>query len=166
MPEPTPPQTVGPFFSIGLDWADGPLVAEPGSNGAIAIRGAVLDGEGAPVPDALVETWQTDPAPPARGLGRCPTDARGRWEIVTCKPAAAGDEAPHLAVAIFARGLLHRVATRIYFGDEPDANAGDPLLASLGDPERASLLATPDGAGAYRFDIHLQGDHETAFFAL
>ena len=65
MPEPTPPQTVGPFFSIGLGWADGPAVVPPGSEGAIAIRGTVLDGDGAPVPDALIETWQTDPAPPA-----------------------------------------------------------------------------------------------------
>jgi len=166
MPDPTPPQTVGPFFSIGLPWPDGAAVAEPGSDGAIALRGAVLDGEGAPVPDALVETWQADPAPPARGFGRCPTDAQGRWEIVTRKPSAAGGEAPHVAVAVFARGLLHRLATRIYFADEPSANAADPVLAALGEHERATLLAEPDGRGGYTFDIHLQGDHETAFFAL
>jgi protocatechuate 3,4-dioxygenase alpha subunit len=169
MPDPTPPQTVGPFFSIGLPWPDGPAVVEPGSEGAVALRGTVRDGEGAPVPDALIETWQTDPPPPARGFGRCPTDAQGRWEIVTRKPRAGGTgsgEAPHVAVAVFARGLLHRVATRIYFGDEPEANAADPLLASLGEAERATLVAAPDGRGAYTFDIHLQGDHETVFFAL
>ena len=166
MPDPTPPQTVGPFFSIGLPWPDGPAVAEPGSDGVIALRGAVLDGEGAPVPDALIETWQTDPAPPARGFGRCPTDAQGRWQIVTRKPAATGGEAPHVAVAVFARGLLHRLATRVYFADEPSANAADPVLAALGEHERATLLAEPDGRGGYTFDIHLQGDHETAFFAL
>jgi protocatechuate 3,4-dioxygenase alpha subunit len=168
MPDPTPPKTVGPFFSIGLHWPDGPTVVEPGTEGAVALRGTVRDGEGAPVPDALVETWQTDPPPPARAFGRCPTDAQGRWEIVTRKPRAGGTgsgEAPHVAVAVFARGLLHRVATRIYFGDEPEANAADPLLASLGEAERATLVAAPDG-GAYTFDIHLQGDHETVFFAL
>jgi len=169
MPDPTPPQTAGPFFSIGLPWPDGAHVVQPGSAGAIALRGTVRDGEGTPVPDALVETWQTDPAPPERGFGRCPTDGEGRWEIVTRKPRAGGtgsEEAPHVAVAVFARGLLHRLATRIYFGDEPEANAADPLLAALGEAERATLVAEPDGSGGYRFDIHLQGDHETVFFAL
>ena len=163
MPDATPPQTVGPFFSIGLPWPDGPAVAEPGSEGAIVLRGTVYDGEGAPVPDALIETWQSDPAAPARGFGRCPTDGDGRWEIVTRKPAAAGGEAPHVAVAVFARGLLHRVATRIYFGDEPEANAADPLLSGLDPDRRATLIAAAEDGG-YRFDIHLQGDHETAFF--
>ena len=165
MPDATPPQTVGPFCSIGLPWPDGPAVVEPGAEGAIVLRGAVYDGEGAPVPDALIETWQTDPAPPARGFGRCPTDGDGRWEIVTRKPAAAGGEAPHVAVAVFARGLLDRVATRIYFGDEPDANAADPLLSGLDPERRATLIAEADDDG-YRFDIHLQGDHETAFLRL
>ena len=165
MPDPTPPQTVGPFFSIGLPWPDGPAVVEPGSDGAIVLRGIVYDGEGAPVPDALIETWQSDPAAPSRGFGRCPTDGDGRWEIVTRKPAAAGGEAPHVAVAVFARGLLHRVATRIYFGDEPDANAADPLLSGL-DPDRRATLIAAAHDGGYRFDIHLQGDHETAFLQL
>jgi protocatechuate 3,4-dioxygenase, alpha subunit len=162
MPDATPPQTVGPFFSIGLPWDDGPHVVEPGSGSAIALRGVVLDGEGEPVPDALVETWQA-PGEGCRGFGRCPTDEDGRWEIVTRKPAAAGGEAPHVAVAVFARGLLHRVPTRIYFGDEPAANAADPLLAALEPDRRATLIATPEDGG-YRFDIHLQGDHETVFF--
>ena len=165
MPDPTPPQTVGPFFAIGLPWDDGPAVVEPGSEGAVVLRGTVYDGEGAPVPDALVETWQADPAPPARGFGRCPTDADGRWEIVTRKPAAAGGEAPHVAVAVFARGLLDRVATRLYFGDEADANAADPLLSGL-EPERRETLIAAAEHGGYRFDIHLQGDHETVFFRL
>ena len=164
MPDPTPPQTVGPFFAIGLPWDDGPAVVEPGSAEAITLRGTVRDGEGAPVPDALIETWQA-PGDGCRGFGRCPTDEHGRWEIVTRKPEAAGGEAPHVAVAVFARGLLDRVATRIYFGDEPEANAADPLLASLAEPERATLVAEPDGAG-YTFDIHLQGDHETVFLRL
>jgi protocatechuate 3,4-dioxygenase alpha subunit len=164
MAEPTPPQTVGPFFSIGLPWDDGPAVVAPGSEGAVVLRGTVYDGEGAPVPDALVETWQA-PGEGCRGFGRCPTDEHGRWEIVTRKPEAAGGEAPHVAVAVFARGLLDRVPTRIYFGDEPEANAADPLLASLGEAQRATLVAEPDGEG-YTFDIHLQGDHETVFIRL
>jgi protocatechuate 3,4-dioxygenase alpha subunit len=162
MTGPTPPQTVGPFFSIGLPWEDGPAVVEPGSEGAIALRGTVYDGEGEPVPDALIETWQA-PDEGCRGFGRCPTDADGRWEIVTRKPAPAAGEAPHVAVAVFARGLLHRVPTRIYFGDEADANAADPLLCALDADRRATLIATAED-GAYRFDIHLQGDHETVFF--
>jgi protocatechuate 3,4-dioxygenase alpha subunit len=162
MTGPTPPQTVGPFFAIGLPWDDGPAVVEPGSAGAVTLRGTVYDGEGAPVPDALVETWQA-PGDGCRGFGRCPTDADGRWEIVTRKPAAAGGEAPHLAVAVFARGLLDRVPTRVYFGDEPEANDADPLLSALDPGRRATLIAMTEDGG-YRFDIHLQGDDETVFF--
>jgi protocatechuate 3,4-dioxygenase, alpha subunit len=159
MPEPTPPQTVGPFFAIGLPWEDGPFVVARDDEGAIALRGRVYDGEGAPVPDALIETWQ------AAGFGRCPTDEQGRWEIVTRKPEATDGEAPHVAVAVFARGLLHRVPTRIYFGDEERANAADPLLASLEPDRRETLIAAAEDGG-YRFDIHLQGDHETVFLEL
>jgi protocatechuate 3,4-dioxygenase alpha subunit len=159
MLEPTPPQTVGPFFAIGLPWPDGPIVVAREDEGSITLRGRVYDGEGAPVPDALVETWQ------AAGFGRCPTDEEGRWEIVTRKPEATGGEAPHVAVAVFARGLLDRVPTRLYFADEEAANEADPLLSSLDPERRATLLAAPDGAGGYRFDVHLQGDHETVFFS-
>jgi len=162
MASPTPPQTVGPFFSIGLPWDDGPEVVARGSDGAIALRGTVCDGEGAPVPDAIVETWQA-PGDGCRGFGRCPTDPDGRWEIVTRKPAAEGGEAPHVAVAVFARGLLDRVPTRAYFGDEAEANAADPLLSSL-EPERRETLIAAAEDGGYRFDIHLQGDRETVFF--
>jgi len=164
MPGPTPPQTVGPFFAIGLPWEDGPDVVERASDAAIRLRGTVLDGEGVPVPDALVETWQA-PGDGCRGFGRCPTDAEGRWEIVTRKPAAAGGEAPHVAVAVFARGLLHRVPTRIYFADEPEANAADPVLSTLDPARRATLIAAAEDGG-YRFDIHLQGEHETVFIEL
>ena len=182
---PTPSQTIGPFFAVGLIWADGPDVVPEDTPGAVRIGGRVLDGAGAPVADALVETWQADPAGrfahpddprgPAsgefRGFGRCATDAQGRWAIRTLKPGPlpireGGVEAPHLDVSVFARGLLHRVVTRIYFPDEAQANAADPLLGSIGDPEiRARLVAVPDGDGL-RFDIHLQGDQETPFLAI
>jgi protocatechuate 3,4-dioxygenase, alpha subunit len=164
MPEPTPPQTVGPFFSIGLPWPDGPEVVARDSDGAIVLRGTVYDGEGAAVPDALVETWQA-PGPGCRGFGRAPTDDDGRWEIVTRKPEGADGEAPHVAVAVFARGLLDRVPTRLYFADEEAANAADPLLSSL-DPERRATLIAAVEPGGYRFDIHLQGDDETVFLGL
>jgi protocatechuate 3,4-dioxygenase, alpha subunit len=177
----TPSQTVGPFFSLGLPWEDGPFVVPEGAEGAIRIRGRVFDGDGKPVPDALVETWQADPAGrfphpddprgPAegfRGFGRCPTGDDGGWEIVTVKPGPVPGvngalQAPHLAVSLFARGLLDRVVTRIYFGDEPEANATDPVLALLDRDRRGTLIAAP-GDGGYAIDIHLQGDRETAFF--
>jgi protocatechuate 3,4-dioxygenase alpha subunit len=142
--------------------------------GAIGIGGLVLDGDGRPVPDALVETWQAGPdgrypgpgQARFRGFGRCPTGAGGDWLVVTAKPGPPGDgQAPHVAVSVFAAGLAERLVTRIYFADEPAANAADPVLAGLPEPERSTLLARPV-EGGYRFDIHLQGDHETVFFQL
>ena len=179
LPE-TPSQTIGPFFAVGLPWPDGPDVVADGTPGALWNGGQVTDGTGEPVPDALVETWQADPAgrfaggsgaSGFRGFGRCATDAEGRWAVRTLKPGPlpapdGGLEAPHLNVSVFARGLLNRLVTRIYFPDEPDANAADPLLASIPDPRvRVRLVATPDG-DRLRFDIRLQGDRETPFLAL
>ena len=189
-PPVTPSQTVGPFFAIGLPWADGPQVVPEGTAGAIMIAGRVLDGAGEPVPDALVETWQAapdgsfghpdDPREGARGtafpaaacrrFGRCPTGPDGTYRIVTLRPAPlpCGDgrtQAPHLDVSVFARGLLDRVVTRIYLPDEEGANAADPVLCSLPEPgRRDALIATADGAGRFRFDIRLQGVGETVFF--
>jgi protocatechuate 3,4-dioxygenase alpha subunit len=182
---PTPAQTVGPFLSLGLDWPDGPFVVGPDVPGAIRIGGRLLDGNGEPVGDGLIETWQADPDgrfPDAgegpegrtgfRGFGRCLTDATGGWEIVTLKPAplpvsGGATEAPHLDVSVFARGLLHRLVTRIYFSDEAAANAADPVLGALpDDPARATLIARLDNGGPFRIDIHLQGPDETVFFRL
>ena len=186
----TPSQTIGPFLAIGLPWPDGPSVVPPGTPGTIEITGKVFDGAGAPVPDALVETWQADPdsrfdhpddprgaVPPAvagfRGFGRSATDADGYYRLSTLRPGAlpcpdGGTEAPHLDVSVFARGLLDRVVTRIYFPDEQDANAADPVLAAIADPvRRRTLIAVADSArpaSAFRFDIWLQGEHETLFF--
>jgi protocatechuate 3,4-dioxygenase alpha subunit len=166
----TPSQTVGPFLAIGLPWADGPYAVAAGAPGAIRISGVVLDGAGDPIPDALVETWQADP--PAgerfRGFARCPTDDDGRWHVVTLPPGPvpAPDgamQAPHLAVSVFARGLLNRVVTRIYFADAVDANASDPVLRSVPSERRATLMAQRADDG-YRFDIRLQGSGETVFF--
>lgn len=186
----TPSQTAGPFFAIGLPWADGPYVVPEGTPGAITISGRVLDGAGAPVTDALVETWQAGPdgrfahpddprsggeAAGFRGFGRCPTDAAGRYCVMTLRPgrlpsAGGGWEAPHLDVSVFARGLLDRVVTRIYFPDEEEANLADPVLRTIADPgRRATLIAAaqpgqPGQPGEFRFDIRLQGRQETVFF--
>jgi protocatechuate 3,4-dioxygenase, alpha subunit len=167
----TPSQTVGPFLAIGLPWPDGPFVVPEGTPGAITITGRVLDGAGDPLPDAMVETWQAAPdgsfGGAFRGFGRCGTTDDGAWEIVTLKPGRVGDgQAPHIDVTVLARGLLNRLVTRIYFADEPEANAADPVLGGLGEEQRATLVAEADGAGGYRFDIHLQGPSETTFFAV
>jgi protocatechuate 3,4-dioxygenase alpha subunit len=184
---PTPSQTVGPFFSFGLEWEDGPLAVPEGTEGAIRLEGRLLDGLGHPVPDGIVETWQADPdgrfAHPDdprgavewgsfRGFARCPTDGEGRWSVLTVKPGPVPGprgltQAPHVAVSVLARGILTRLATRIYFGDEEEANAADPVLGSLrgGEAERQTLIAAPV-EGGYRLDIHLQGPDETVFFAI
>jgi len=161
----TPSQTVGPFFSIGLPWPEGPFAVGEDEPGAFVVSGVVLDGEGAPIPDALVETWQDGAREGVRGFARAPTDEDGRYAIRTVKPPAADGHAPHLDVSLFCRGLLHRVVTRVYFADEEAANAADPTLARVPVDRRETLLAAPTDDG-YRFDIHLQGDGETVFFDL
>ncbi|MBW0116624.1 protocatechuate 3,4-dioxygenase subunit alpha [Pseudonocardia abyssalis] len=170
MPE-TPSQTVGPFLSIGLTWPTGYLVVPEGSPGAVRITGTVYDGAGDPVSDGLVETWQADADgrldDPAFGFGRAATRSDGGYEIVTVKPGAIGDgQAPHVDVSLFARGLLDRVVTRIYFPDEVAANAADPLLAGIPADRATTLVAADAGEGELRFDIHLQGEQETVFLTL
>ncbi len=185
----TPSQTVGPFLSIGMTWERGEYVVPDGTPGSFWIRGRLLDGAGQPVPDGLVETWQADPygkfphtTPPLGsavvgdggfgGFGRAMTGPDGRYGVHTVKPGRVSDgdgglQGPHLDVSVFARGLLHRVVMRIYFADEAEANAADPVLSALPDDEaRATLIAQPDGAGGYTLDIRLQGDGETVFFAV
>jgi protocatechuate 3,4-dioxygenase alpha subunit len=177
----TPSQTVGPYLHIALPWADGPELVPDGTPGAFVIRGQVVDGNGAPVVDALVESWQADPAGrfnhPAdprgaagqfRGFGRCATDGEGRYWLRTVKPGPlptreGATEAPHLNLSVFARGLLDRVVTRLYFADEARANDADPVLR-LVDPGRRPTLLARATADGYAFDIRLQGTDETVFF--
>jgi protocatechuate 3,4-dioxygenase, alpha subunit len=170
----TPSQTVGPFFAIGLPWPEGPNAAAGDEPGSFVISGVVTDGEGEPISDAVIETWQPDASgdfaerPGFRGFARAPTDDAGFWAIRTVKPGrvpgADGEPAaPHIDVSVFGRGLLHRCVTRIYFADEEAANREDAVLASVPPHRRDTLLATPTDDG-YRFDIHLQGERETVFF--
>jgi protocatechuate 3,4-dioxygenase, alpha subunit len=187
-PEPTPSQTVGPFFHDALLDEDRSELISPEHPYAVWIVGTVYDGAGEPVPDAMVEIWQANqagryndykddredlPLDPETfsGFGRSGTDAGGRFSFVTVKPGPVpgpdgGMQAPHIMVSVFARGLLKRVVTRIYFPDEGEANANDPVLSSLDDLGLRRTLVAHDEGDALRFDIYLQGENQTAFFEL
>ena len=179
MPGSTPSQTVGPFFAFALPFEGGAHLVPLSDRDGFWITGSVVDGGGEPVDDALVEIWQpnragrynhpedTRDALPLEdgfiGFGRCPTDGQGRFGFFTVKPGASPPHAPHINVIVHARGLLRHLCTRIYFPDEAEANAGDPLLSSIADAAvRETLIARP-ADGALRFDIHLQGERQTAF---
>jgi len=180
----TPSQTVGPYFAIGLTWDDGAFAVPEGTEGGFWIRGGVYDGNGAPVPDAVVETWQADadgrfahPDHPRgavdwggfRGLTRSGTDGEGRFAVYTIKPGAVPGpdgttQAPHIDVTVMARGMLARLVTRIYFPEEEAANAADPVLSSLPATASSETLIAAKTDDGYRFDVHLQGENETVFF--
>jgi protocatechuate 3,4-dioxygenase alpha subunit len=183
-PEPTPSQTVGPFFHFALLDEDQSELVRPDHPSAIRIEGTVYDGADEVVPDAMLEMWQANSAgryahpedvredlpldENFSGFGRCGTDAEGRFAFVTIKPGPVPvpdgtPQAPHISVSVFARGLLKRLATRIYFPDEEAANAADPVLTSIEDGDLRSTLVAHAVDGGLRFDIHLQGDRQTAF---
>jgi protocatechuate 3,4-dioxygenase alpha subunit len=189
----TPSQTVGPFFKYGLtpdgkyNWNDAftsNLVTADTSGERVRIEGHVFDGDGAPVPDAMLEIWQADaqgrfsdpqdkralPNSSFRGFGRSGTDANGGYSFDTIKPGTVPDpdgraQAPHILLAVFARGMLLHLYTRIYFDGEA-GNAADPVLALVPADRRTTLIATrrQGVANVYHFDVHLQGDNETVFF--
>ena len=187
-PELTPSQTIGPFFHDALVDEDRSKLVATSHPSAVRIEGTVYDGAGEPVPDAMVEIWQANEAgryddptddredPPLdpktfSGFGRSDTAKGGKFSFVTVKPGPLPGpdgslQAPHVMVSVFARGLLKRLVTRAYFPDEIDANSSDPVLSSIEDPKlRDSLIARED-TGVLRFDIHLQGENQTAFFEL
>ena len=190
----TPSQTVGPFFKYGLtpngayDWNDaftGDLVTPDATGERIRVEGRVFDGGGQPVPDCMLEVWQADrqgrfadpqdkralPNTKFRGFGRVGTDADGAYAFDTIKPGSVPDpggkpQAPHLLIAVFARGMLRHLYTRIYFGDDA-GNANDPVLALVPADRRATLIAEREagnGSAVYKLDLRLQGDVETVFF--
>ncbi|MBL1098262.1 protocatechuate 3,4-dioxygenase subunit alpha [Streptomyces coffeae] len=183
---PTPSHTVGPFYGYALPFPGGGDLAPPGRPDTITVHGYVYDGAGEPVPDALIELWQSGPdgsragAPGSMrrdpvtggflgrngvdftGFGRIATDPDGHWTARTLPPGGPG--APYISVCVHARGLLHHLFTRVYFPGNAAANAADPLLASLDPVRRETLVATAGPQpGSYRFDIRLQGDKETVF---
>jgi protocatechuate 3,4-dioxygenase alpha subunit len=171
---PTPSQTVGPFFHFGMAWMECAEMVDADTAGAIVIEGRVLDGHGAPVPDAMVEIWQADAggrfppdtAPGWTGFGRALTDGAGGFRFVTVTPGAVDDrQAPHIDVSVFARGLIQRVVTRIYLPGDAAAHERDPLLRSVPEPERRATLVAVGEGPVKRFDIHLQGERETVFLA-
>jgi len=156
---PTPSQTVGPFFGIGLPFP-GDSDAVPRSPRAIRIEGQLLDGKGEPVFDGLIELWS------AQQFARCRTDTEGAFHFTVNKPPHKGEEdAPHLNVMVFARGLLRHLATRMYFPDEGEANTRDRVLGRVDPERRETLIALTEGS-VLRFDIRLQGESETVFFQL
>jgi protocatechuate 3,4-dioxygenase, alpha subunit len=166
-PGPTPSQTIGPFFRFALDWMAERDLVPAGHPGRVLVGGRVLDGDDQPVPDAVIEIWQgkcIDPPPGWGGFGRYLTDAEGSYRFATAKPVGPGGQAPHIEVSVFARGLLQRLVTRIYFPDELAANVSDPLLREVPPERRDTLMASGDGA-VLHFDIRLQGPHETVFLA-
>ncbi len=156
----TPSQTVGPYYAIGLCRRDENELARVDDPAAARLVGRLLDGEGDPI-DGMIELWDAV----GRRWGRCGTDADGRFSFTVSKPARAGDDAPRLDVYVFARGLLKHQLTRIYFPDEEEANAADPVLSSLHADDRATLVAEQED-GALRFDIRMQGERATVFFAV
>jgi len=187
--EQTPSQTVGPYFAYtltpeqyGYNFTSlaGPRMADgeiPGEH--IRVTGQVLDGDGVPVSDAMIEIWQADASgryPDVSrqdgfmGFGRAGTgtDPHNRFWFDTIKPGATPDgQAPHLNVIVFMRGLLSHLFTRIYFSDEAALNAADPVLDSVDEARRQTLIARREeipGGIVYRFDIHMQGASETVFF--
>lgn len=181
----TPSQTVGPFFSIGLERLNRRDLAEGSTGKRISIQGRVLDGDGQPVPDAILEIWQADAdgryhhpehsAAPTDtksffGFGRIPMDDHGRFSFTIIKPGPVHGpdgkpQAPHLQISIFMRGLLKQLVTRLYFPEEP-LNASDPVLQIVPESRRGTLVARPAGSdeNTLEWNVCLQGANETVFF--
>jgi len=156
----TPSQTVGPYYAIGMSRRpDNELVGQD-TPGALELAGRLLDGQGEPIGDGVIEMWDA-----AGGRwGRSGTEAQGRYSFVVAKPDAQAGRAPRLDVYVHARGLLRHQLTRVYFPDETEANDADPVLSSLDERERQTLIARQQGA-VLLFDITMQGESATVFFA-
>jgi protocatechuate 3,4-dioxygenase alpha subunit len=173
----TPSQTIGPFFGYALPYDGGRALVPAHLPNAIRLHGTVFDGHGEPVPDALIEIWQADERGilpqelgslerdgyTFTGFGRCPSTRAGRFGFTTVKPGAVNGKAPYVLVTVFARGMPQHLFTRCYFPDEVDLNGADAVLGAIPAERRATLVATEDKPGEFRFDIHLQGDGETVF---
>lgn len=180
---PTPGQTVGPFYGYALPYTKDRELLAPGSPGSIRLQGTVYDGAGHPIPDAILEIWQPDSEGKVvhrtgslvrdgytfTGFGRSAVGNTGVYTFTTVnpgptepvpgKPAAA----PFISVAVFARGLMNRLFTRVYLPENEEALAADPLLSSLDPERRSTLIARRDADGGLTWDIRLQGEGETVF---
>ncbi|SDQ08913.1 protocatechuate 3,4-dioxygenase subunit alpha [Leucobacter chromiiresistens] len=177
--EPTPGQTVGPFFAFGTAFPKQREVAFPHSPGAIVLAGTIFDGAGLPIPDAMIEIFGADidgSVPRARGalrrndhaftgFGRAFTDDEGRYEFWTRNPGSVAGEAPFFSAIVFARGLPDKLHTRIYLPEDGTRLDADPLLSVLSAAQRSTLVATRTPDGHLAHDIHLQGAKETVFLA-
>jgi protocatechuate 3,4-dioxygenase alpha subunit len=158
MTAPTPSQTVGPFFGFALPFEHDAEAADGDAGEAIRVEGQVLDGAAEPVPDALVEASASDQ------FARCRTDREGAFHLTLRKPVVSNG-APCFEITVFARGLLRHLHTRLYLPDEEDANRADRVLRLVDESRRHTLVGRADG-DVMRFDIRLQGEGETVFFAL
>ena len=177
---PTPGQTIGPFYGYALPYEKGHELVNQASPDSVRLHGVVYDGDGTPIPDSMLEIWQADqdgnvPANDGSllrdgytftGWGRVAVDNVGHYTFTTVNPGATEDgKAPFIMLTVFARGLLNRLFTRIYLPEDTEALANDPLLASLPDERRQTLIATREQDGSLRFDIRLQGENETVFLS-
>lgn len=174
----TPSQTVGPFFGYALPYDKGWELVPPHHPQAIRLHGAVTDGDGTPVPDAILEIWQADASGAISreqgslepdgytftGFGRASVNLAGHYSFTTVKPGATSERAaPSILVTIFARGVTHHLFTRVFFPEDSAAQATDAVLAAVPADRRSTLLSVADGPASYRFDIRLQGENETVF---
>jgi protocatechuate 3,4-dioxygenase alpha subunit len=182
----TTSQTVGPYFKIGFRWLDQDQLAPEGVSGErVTIQGRIVDGDGMPIPDAILEIWQANahgkyahpedtqdkPLEPSfTGYGRIPVNRDGAFRFTTIKPGPVPgpdgkEQAPHLVVSLFMRGLLRRLVTRLYFPDD-SRNPGDYILNLVEPERRATLIAKRAQAGVLEWNIDMQGPGETVFFDL
>lgn len=173
----TPGQTIGPFYGFALPYDDDHKLVDRSHAGAIRLHGTVYDGEGTPVPDSMLEIWQADeqgdissaPGSLVRdgytftGWGRAAVDNVGHYDFTTVNPGAEQGKAPFISMVVFARGLLNKLHTRIYLPDDEALLAADPLLQSLPEDRRGTLIATREENGDLHFDVRLQGENETVF---
>lgn len=177
---PTPGQTIGPFYGYALPFEKDNELVNQANPDSVRLHGVVTDGKGEVIPDALLEIWQADENGQVvsrdgslvrdgytfTGFGRVAVDNVGHYTFTTVNPGATEEgKAPFIMLTVFARGLLNRLFTRIYLPEDAEALANDPLLSSLGEAERKTLIATREADGSLRFDIRLQGEDETVFLS-
>ncbi|MGP5522016.1 protocatechuate 3,4-dioxygenase subunit alpha [Glutamicibacter arilaitensis] len=177
---PTPGQTIGPFYGYALPFEKDNELVNQAHPRSVRLHGVVCDGNGEIIPDALLEIWQADEHGNVvsregslvrdgytfTGWGRAAVDNAGHYTFTTVNPGATDEgKAPFIMLTVFARGLLNRLFTRIYLPEDTTALARDPLLVSLSEAERSTLIATREADGSLRFDIRLQGENETVFLS-